>query len=451
MLRRKAYNNLMEWKSRSGHKPLVVYGQRQVGKTYIIEQFAKDNYKSFVSINFSTNREIHKVFESDISVDHVINGLRIFYDDVDFQSPSLLLFFDEIQDCPRARESLKQFREDGRYDVIASGSYLGLSESRAADNKGLPALVPMGSEEHLKMTSLDFEEFLWATGFPEDILLEIKGKLRSKKPVGEPFYSKLASRFRDFMIVGGMPESVAAFVESKSYSESMKVLQSILIVCHNDINRYNRGIESVKTSECFDSIPSQLADSNKKFMYSRVTTDLGTRNSANKYMENLLWIKDAGYGNFCYALKEPKPILSAHIDRESFKVYISDTGLLTNMYGSEAVKALAFGSEGINQGALMENVVAECLMKAGIQPMYYRKTNGDNKMEVDFVLEKELKVIIIEVKSGRTRDSPSLKKVGKVFDIHRRLMLEDSDVHSSDDGVEHYPLFASAFINDLLG
>lgn len=453
MLRRKAYDLLMEWKNRKDHKCLVVKGQRQVGKTYLIDFFAKMNYDQYVYINLSTNREIQTIFEQDLNVDSIINGIRLFFRDIDFDSDSVLLFFDEIQDCPRARQSLKEFTIDGRYDVIASGSLLGVTDAhldggRVSSKK--PALLPMGYEETVTMTSMDFEEYLWAIDFPDDILQSIKKNLKNGEPIGKTLLNVLSKHFRDFMAIGGMPESVAQFVKTGDYVGSSKIIGDILSMCINDINRYNTGINSVKTRECFESIPSQLSYGNKKFTYSRIDDGTESRKSAVKYMENLLWIKMAGYGNFCYALKAPVPVLNGHVIRDSFKVYLSDTGMLINMMGPDAQKAVVTGDIRFNAGAVMENVVAECLMKSGIPPLYYRKTNGEDKMELDFVVEKDLKISVLEVKSGRKKDYPSLGKVGNVFEIHRRIMLEEDDVHLTDDGIEHYPLFAAAFVDLIL-
>lgn len=453
MLRRKAFDSLMEWKNRDDHKCLFVKDQRQVGKTYLIDYFAKNNYEQYVYVNLSSNHDIHAVFENDLNVDRIVNGLRLFFRDADFDSDSILLFFDEIQDRPRARESLKEFTIDGRYDVIASGSLLRVTDSRLDGGRVSgrdPPLLPIGYEETVVMTSMDFEEFLWAVDFPTDVIETVKLKLADGEEIGEPVLGAMFGRFRDFMAVRGMSESVDSFAKSGDYTASSKILGEIVSKCINDINRYNTGINTVKTAECFESIPSQLSYGNGKFTYSRINDGDGSRKSAEKYMENLLWIKMAGYGNFCYAVRAPVPILAGQVIRGSFKVYMSDTGILVNMYGPDAQKAVVIGDSRFNQGAVMENVVAECLMKSGFPPLYYRKTNGNYKMELDFVLEKDMAVTVLEVKFGRTGNSPSLGKVGKVFDIHRRIVLEDSDVRRTEDGVEHYPLFAAAFMDCIL-
>ncbi len=448
-MRRKIYDDLLEWKQRPGHKCLVIKGQRQVGKTYIVERFAADNYSNLVKVTFSEEPECGDVFDGSLDVDRIVAALAVIKD-ADIVPGSTLLFFDEIQDCPLARSSLKAFSIDGRYDVIASGSLLGVSDAHLMPaGKGIPPLIPMGYEEHLAMFSMDFEEFLWAVSFRQESIDEARRCIREKAEMGQALFSALSSRFRDFIIVGGMPRSVLAFAESRGYRESGKVLDAILDLCRNDITRFSRGNDILKTVQCFDCIPSQLSRTNKKFTYSRIDNGTGSRNSAEKYMENLLWIKEAGYGNFCYAVNEPSISLRSREVRDSFKVYLSDTGMLIRMLGTEAARAILSDSISFNQGAVTENIVAECLMKNGIPPRYYRKTNGENKMEVDFIAEMNGEVFAIEVKSGKSRSSPSLWKAGEVFRIGRRVMLDDSDIRVDGDGVEHYPLFASAFIREI--
>ena len=448
-MRRKIYDQLLEWKQRPDHLCLVIKGQRQVGKTYIVKRFAEENYSNIVEIDFSREPACRNVFNGALDVDRIVAELAVIKD-TDIIPGSTLLFFDEVQDCPLARTSLKSFSIDGRYDVIASGSLLGVSDAHLLPTgRGIPPLIPMGYEEHLTMTSMDFEEFLWAVSFKQDVIDEARRCLRERKAMGEAIVSVLSARFREFMIVGGMPMSVQAFVKTKGYRESGAALDRIIDLCRNDITRYSKGSDILKTTQCFDSIPSQLSQTNKKFTYSRIDNGTGSRNSAEKYMENLLWIKEAGYGNFCYAVNEPSIPLRSREVRDSFKVYLSDTGLLVRMLGEESARAILSEDISCNQGAVMENLVAECLMKNGIPPRHYRKTNGQNKMEIDFIAEMNGEVYAIEVKSGKSRSAPSLWKVGEVFRIDRKVMFEDSDISVDEKGVEHYPLFASAFIREI--
>ena len=445
MLRRKIYDWLIDWKNRD-HKCLIVKGQRQTGKTYIIERFGLENYEHMISFDLSEDRTVRSAFDGDLDVDTIIRNLMLHHDPEDFVPGSTLIFLDEIQECPSARTALKFFTQDGRYDVIASGSLLGVNIPR--ENGGAEPLVPTGYEEHYTLRSLDFEEFLWAMKIPQNIIDDVKASASARTPIDRAVLERFDALFREYMVVGGMPEAVMSFLESKNYATPDKVKQDILINLRNDINRYNRGIERDKTLECFLSIPSQLAQSNKKFMYSRIGGG-GSRRAADMYRENLLWIGDAGVGNFCYALNSVEMPLRMHEDRSFFKVYMSDTGLLLSMCGGNVTRAVATGDDSINMGAIAENVVCECLVKSGSDIHYYRRNSGELMMELDFVIELGGELCVIEVKSGKHRDAPSLRKVGAHFDVDRRIVFERSNIHVDDEGIEHYPLFAAAFVESL--
>ena len=451
MLRRKVYDHLMEWKGRD-HDCLLVKGQRQVGKTFIIREFAKANYRNLIEINLHDNEEVHEAFESNLDVNTIISRLSILLDTV-IVPDDTLLFFDEIQDCPRARSSLKSFSQDGRYDVIASGSLLGVEDSRLFKKKnrknGLPPLLPVGYEEHITMYGMDFEEFLWALGYDDDMTSNIRMMISKRDPLGTAIVDGLMSRFREYMTVGGMPKCVNDYIIRRNPLDTEGSMSEIIDTISGDINRYNDEKESIKTLACFHSIKNQLSDTNKRFMLSRIEGQ-GRGANMEKYRENLHWIKFSGVGNFCYSLDQPAKPLEGNVNPDVFKVYMSDTGMLTHMYGKPARLAIMRNDRGYNQGALMENIVAECLMKAGINPRYYRKTNGKGQMELDFVLELGPDLTVIEVKSGKSRNAASLRKVRDFFDVDRRILLEDADISVDDDGVEHYPLFCAAFLDELM-
>lgn len=453
MMRRKTYDVMARWKSRPNHTPLVISGQRQIGKTYLIRQFAEENYANVLYLDLSIEGDSRYAFEGSLNINEIVNRLQAVYGDDSLVPGSTVIILDEIQECPNARTALKQFALDGRFDVIASGSLLGVIDNglRIRNEGGIPPLIPLGYEERITMTGMDFEEFLWALKFPVETLDEVKRCIREKEPIDEFVLSVLEKRFAEYQVVGGMPESVDSFVKTGNYAESTKVIDKILASCIGDMNRYNVASEAMKTTECFNSIPSQLADSNKKFTYSRLSKDKRTRKAADKYMENLLWIQGAGYGNFCYALQDLSSPLLGRTRRDSFKVYLSDTGMLVRMYGQNARLAVLKGDTAFNMGAVTENIVAECLMKGGFPPRYYRKTNGDNKMELDFVAETTEGICAIEVKSGAVGALPSLSKAGRVFDIARRIVLYNGNIIVNDEGIEFYPLFAAAFTKDLLG
>lgn len=454
MLKRKIADSLSEWKGRN-HKCLLVKGQRQVGKTYSIEQFARENYENYVEYNLSTDRSARKIFDGDLDVDTLVSAMGLCSPDVDIGPGSTLIFIDEIQEYPRAKEALKSFTKDGRYDVIASGSLLGASiprykddeDSWKDDNQEEP-LEPSGYLDHITMYALDFEEFCWANGIGKDHISRIRDHIRRKEPIGPAYMERFNSLYRDFMLVGGMPEVVQTFVDTRDYAAVGKIQRDLIESCKKDINRYNTGVDRIKTLECFESIPSQLSQSNKKFTFSRV--DGGkSRNSAAKYKGNLFWIEGAGYGNMTRSLTSVSVPLRGKEVRDQFKVYLSDTGMLMEMYGRTAKQFLYSDDISYNQGAVVENFVAECLMKTGYTPRYYRKNNGPMMMELDFIIELGTELAVIEVKSGKDRGAPSINKAHMIPDVKRRISLEKTDIFVSEDGIEHYPLFAAGFVRDM--
>lgn len=444
MLERKIYGRLLEWKARE-HKCLVIRGQRQVGKTFIVDAFAKTEYDHYICINFNDSPEFKRLFEGNISAHEMIRKLTLFFGANSIVEGSTLIFLDEIQECPAAYSALKQFTIYGKLDVIASGSLLGTMSLMDGEDE---RLAPIGYEETIVMYPLDFEEFLWARGFQKEYIAEARRNIRERTPLEQTLFDRLSQLFREFMIVGGMPEAVDAYSKSGDFRPANAVIGNILSTCIRDINRYNHGTDRIKTMDCFESIPHQLSESNRKFMYSRISGE-GSRSASDRYGGNLLWIREAGYGNFCYSVTQPVHPLAGQVDRGSFKVYLSDTGMLLHMYGDKAKLAIYEGDTAYNLGAVAENVVAEGLMKSGYPPMYYRKDKGAGRMELDFVEEFWDGIAVIEVKSGKNRIAPSLRKVAGLYDVARRILFSSDNVHVDEEGIEHYPLFASAFINEI--
>lgn len=448
MIERKIYRTLLEWKNRE-HKCLVVTGQRQVGKTFIIETFAKAEYEHYIYINFDDSPELKELFDGDTTAEEMIKKLTVRFGADSIVDGSTLLFLDEIQECERAYSSLKQFSIYGKIDVIASGSLPGVKiPQKDEDDEERGSLIPLGYQETVVMHPVDFEEFLWAMRIPKETIGEIRSCIRDRTPIEKTLFDRIEKLFREYTIVGGMPEAVEAYVSTNDFRPAYAALKDINATCIHDINRCNKGIDRIRTAECFESIPYQLAESNKKFMYSRIKGGK-SRKSSDTYMENLLWIKNAGYGVFCYGLEQPALPLKKYVIRDSFKVYMSDTGMLLNSYGDRAKMAVYQGDGSYNMGAVAENLVASEMHKSGLEPMYYRKDKGEGRMELDFILEFWDGVAVIEVKSGKDRTAPSLKKAGTMFDIARRIMLEPGNIRVDEDGIEHYPMFACAFIEEM--
>ena len=446
MLKRKIYDTLMEWKGRK-HKSLVISGQRQIGKTFIIREFAKQEYDNILELNFAENPNDKEIFIGSLSTDSIIQRISVSYLSIDIVPGRTLIFLDEIQDCQEAYSSLKYFTDDGRYDVIASGSLLGIKMPNLSDSEDEPnVLLPMGYEECITMYALDFEEFLWAKGIKEDIINDVKKRIRDGKKIDDVILDRFNGYFREYMITGGMPDSVSAFIETGTFTSVNRVLRDLNQSCLKDINRYNTGIDVLKTTECYESIPDQLSESNKKFMYSRIKGE-GSRKAADRYEKNILWIKGAGYGNFCYAVKDMAPPLKSK--RYHFKIYQSDTGMLINRYGENCLKAIYKNDMSYNIGAIAENAVAEGLMKSGYLPRFHSVSKGKNHMELDFVVETGDGLCAIEVKSGKDRNAPSLSKAMRTYKIDRTIMLSNENIYIDDNGVEHFPLFTACFFREL--
>ncbi len=452
MLKRKIYDELVAWKKDDDHKALVIKGARQVGKTFIVREFAKENYEHYIELNFIADPTLIRLFDESLDVNSLVRKISLALHD-DYLKPGCLIFLDEIQECPRARRALKIFADDGRYDVIATGSMLGVSDSRLGIyRRGEPSIVGVGYERTITMYALDFEEFLWARKVSKEIIDDIKDNIKNQTALDEVTYDVIMSDFRTFMLTGGMPEVVQNIISGDN-DRAIAAMDMILANTLEDINRYNEGVDVIKTRRCFESIPSQLRDTNKKFTFSRIidkNNEYLDNFTKQKYYDNTEWLGAAGYGNFCYLLTEPVLPLKAYEIVDQYRIYLFDTGMLTHIYGPSARMATLTDDYRYNQGAVAENIVAECLMKSGIQPRCYRKTNGKNRMELDFVIELGLDLCVIEVKSGKDREFPSLRKVSDVFRIDRRIVLEKGNIHVDDEGIEHYPLFAAAFIKDMM-
>ena len=443
MFERKILSKLIAWKVRK-HKSLVLKGQRQIGKTTIAEYFGRTEYQGYVMLDLYRDPEARRIMEENDTVDSIVDSVSL-YKSTDISPGETLIIIDEIQESTRARAKLRLFSEDGRYDVIATGSMLGVSDARLGKykRKENPDLLPVGSEEQLQMYPMDFEEFLLATGMKQKDIDRIRDRIRSGKELTSTELEVFSKRFSAYEVVGGMPAAVAAFVE-RGINEAQHVLGGIRATCINDINRYNAGADAIKTQECFDSIPRQLADTNKRFMYSRIDNG-GSRSSGEKYGENLLWIKHAGYGLFSYALTGLRRPPERFTEKGVFKVYMSDTGLLMNMMGPESQTAILTGDTAYDFGAVTENMVTSCLLRAGYDLSYYRRTSGDDKIEIDCVINCN-GLVCVEVKTGAERGYPSLNKTVGDPNVSRRVVFEKGNVSVDADGIEHYPLFAAAFL-----
>ena len=396
MLKRKAYQKLLEWKNAHHHNCLMVQGARQVGKTYLVREFGKKEYKSFVEINFIKNPELKLIFNDNLDPETIYKKMTAMINGVNLIKGNTLIFLDEIQACGNARTALKFLAEDGRFDVITSGSLLGLTYGEDDDeNTEAPLSVPTGYETFLMMYSLDFEEFLWAEGY-ENSIPYLKEFFDKKEKVPSVLNDKFETLFREYMVVGGMPEVVSDYVENHDFTRVSAIQEKILENYRFDIAKHAKGAEKIKVRKCYDAIPKQLAKELTKFQYS--TVEKGQ--TSKKYGGSVQWLKDSNLVNPCYNIHEPYFPLIANAYDEQFKLYINDTGLLCAMYGFEVKKAILENTiKGNAKGGIYENIIAEMLVKKGHKLYYYKP---DDSNELEFLIEKNASVIPIEVKAGNT-------------------------------------------------
>ncbi len=397
MLKRKMYDRLLEWKNTKSKECLLIKGARQVGKTYLVREFGRAEYESFIEINFHMQSALKVVFEGDRSAEEIYKRLTANIPGIKLIPGKTLIFLDEIQKCANARTALKFLAEDGRYDVIASGSLLGLAYGKDADDEVEPVeSIPVGYEKPMMMYSLDFEEFLWAYGYEADTVEYLYSFYESKEKIPPEINQKFDNILREYLVVGGMPEVVADFMEHKDFGRVQEIQEKIITSYADDISQHAKGTEKVKVRKCYDSIPRQLAREYKKFKYSEVES----RATVRKYGDSVQWLCDANMVHACHNASIPMLPLNAYEKEGEFKLYLNDTGLLMALYGFATKQALLNGNlKGFAKGGIYENFVAETLVKKGYTLHYY-KPNDDSELE--FIIEKDGEVIPIEVKAGNT-------------------------------------------------
>lgn len=437
MLKRKITKILEEWKNEENKQCLLIRGARQVGKTFIIEQFCKQNYESYIYINFELSPSLKDIFNGDLDASTLIMKLEVTFPEIEIKPGKTVLFLDEIQSCPNARVALKSFAIDKRIDVIASGSLLGLYYKEITS-------YPVGYEKIVDMYPLDFEEFLWAVGIKENIILEVKNCFENKKAVDEYILQQLNKQFKMFLMVGGMPRIVDEYVKEKSLGKVMSLQKSMVEDYKLDVVKYAETSIRQKVLNTFDSIPAQLAKKNKKFSYVNILENeknIGER----KYSSSIEWLKNAGIINYCYNLTEPAAPLKSNLRLDCFKIYMRDTGLLMSMYEEGIQKDILNDELYVNEGAILENVCAEEIQTRYNDVMYFERKS---QLEVDFVLNIKGRVTAVEVKSGNNTQSKSLKSIINNYKtVSRYIKLEkNTNIYVDNLGIEHYPLFMIMFI-----
>ena len=403
-LRRKFYDFLIDWKTSKHQECLLVNGARQIGKTYIIEKFGRENYESFIEINFAIEPKCAAIFEGNLDVRSICERLTAIKDNVEIIPGKTLLFLDEIQDCPNARTAFKPLAIDGRFDVVASGSLLGIKYKKDK-LKRTPRSIPVGYERQVTMFSLSFEEFLWSRGFSEDSFALIRRAFERREEVPEAVNERFHRMLREYAVVGGMPAVVSSFADEGHYGKVQTLQESLVADIVADIHKYADKTDIPKIERCLNAIPRILSKENRKFKYAEVE-DRGT---ARKYLPSVEWLRDARISTQAECVNVALPGLAGYVRDEWFKLYLSDVGLLMSMYGMLAKRQLLDKSlAGTVKGGVYENLIAGILERNGFPIRYYR----NDAAEVEFLTEVDDGVVPVEVKasSGRTRSLDDLLK-----------------------------------------
>lgn len=414
LLKRKIDADLCAWYERRGHKPLIVKGARQIGKTMSIRHFARTHYTHVVEINFVFQKQFHHIFDDGFEVDNILKNISLISPETEFVAGDTLFFFDELQACPNCATSLKAFFLDGRFDVICSGSLMGIYYKEIESNS-------VGFKEDYEMHSMDFEEFLWAKGYDDTFTDDLLEHMVHLQPLSDLQMSVLSDIFRDYMVVGGMPEVVNQYIQNGNFSGSLALQRQLHHDYEEDITKYAlNGLERSKILNIYRHISVFLAKDNKKFMISKIAK--GARN--REYVGSVEWLSNAGIICPCYCLLLPELPLKGNYDPGQYKIYFADTGMLIASLDDEAQDDLRENRNfGTYKGAIYENVVADMLVKQGCGLYYFR--NEKSTLEMDFFLRDRKSLIPVEVKA-RDSSTPSLNKLiseDKYADIHYGLKL----------------------------
>ena len=413
LLKRKVDAYLLAWKKNPDRKPLIIKGARQVGKTCSIERFARQNYASVVSINFVEQKKYRDVFNDGFEVDVLLKNISLLNPEFKFIPGDTLFFFDELQACPNCATSLKFFKLDGRFDVICSGSLMGINYREIESNS-------VGYKEDYGMHSMDFEEFLWAKGYSDDFVEELYRHMLHLEPFSALQMDVLIDLFRDYVIIGGMPEVVATYIQHKNFSGTLGIQQQLLKDYEEDITKYVEGLDKAKVKAVYNHISTFLAKENKRFQITKIAKNARNRD----YIGCVEWLADAGVVNICYCMNQPELPLKGNYDPKLYKIYFKDTGLLIASLDEEAQEDLRANKNlGTYKGAIYENIVGDMLVKQGYRLFYY---NSDKpSLEMDFFVRDADSLVPVEVKAndGATASLNNLLKSDKYPDVKYGIKL----------------------------
>lgn len=387
-LKRKIDDVLVSWKNSNNKMPMIIKGARQVGKTNAIRNFGEEYYSTFIEINFALQPQFKTIFDDGFEVDSIVKNITVKMPEVELIPGDTLILFDEMQDCVSTATSLKSFREDGRYDVICSGSLMGINYNEIESNS-------VGNKIDYVMHSLDFEEFLWALGYKSEQIDDLYQHMIDLRPLSNTQYQVMLSHFKDYMIVGGMPEIVRTFVENKNFSGILPLQRQILLDYEEDITKYAGGLDKTKILNAYRKIPVFLGNENKKFQISKIAH--GARN--REYVGVIDWLVNAGIVNISYCMEQCSLPLKGNYNPNNYRLYFADTGLLIGSLDEEVQMDLR-NNENLNtyKGALYENIISDMLVKAGFDLYFYK--DDSKKIEMDFFVRDTTSLIPIEVKAN---------------------------------------------------
>ena len=428
MYKRKIEEVLHEWKKKKGHKPLVIKGCRQCGKTSSVLDFARKNYQNVIYLDFHEHKDYKAFFAGALDVDTLTISITAGISNAKFVQGQTCLIFDEIQDCPNARASLKFFKLDGRYDVICTGSLLGVNgyKTKEEQEEEANASIPVGFEQIVMMYPMDFEEWLWANGIGKQHIDYLQQCLEKEEPITEGLHQRLRQLLLRYAVVGGMPEVVSTFLATKNMNDVLDVQRSIIDTYKSDMLKYARQEDKARIRECFDSIPAQLAKENKKFQYAVIRK--GGRSS--QYEGSLQWIEDAGIIHRCHNTSITELPLDGNAIPDIFKVYMTDIGLLVSMLEEGTAGSILQGNLLAYKGAIFENLAADFLCKMGRKLYYFQKEGG---LELDFLIRYKGECCPLECKarSGNAKSLQTVLKHPEHYHVYHALKLGDYNVGRS--------------------
>lgn len=444
MYRRKIEAKLLAWKQTPNHKPLIIKGVRQCGKTSSVKQFAATHYESVIYMDFHEQKELRTIFDGSLSINHLKILISSSLPEAQFIPGKTCIIFDEIQECPGARASLKFWRQDGQYDVICTGSLLGVNGYKSDEEQSQEEYsIPVGSEMIVDMYPMDFEEWLWANNIPTDAIELLQECLAEEKPVPEALHLRFRQLLLEYMVVGGMPEAVLTMLTTHDMNQVIAVQRSIIQEYRADMVKYARSEDKARIIECFDSIPRQLSKENKKFQYSVVRH--GGR--SKEYVSCLQWIEDAGIIRRCYNTSITELPLSGNAIDTEFKVYLADTGLFVSMLDPGTQGDILRGNLLSYKGALFENIVADILGKMERKLYYYHKESG---LELDFLIRHHGECVPVECKAvtGKAQSLKTVMKHPEKYNVHHALKFGDYNI-GRNGGILTLPMYMAFLITEI--